>query len=523
MLLSPANEGEDMSERYTGGLEAGAGKPHGRTVPNPWLPADRRESRSQVPPELPVGLWQYCRALSGREWVAQVPPEPPLPDASGPPGTPSRPQTALPIRSARIDLVRIRSLPLSWAWSKIEKLPIGEWIGHPAVQRLSRALEARSWLAVLACLAAVYLSINFVLPQALSASFNTYLVQPLTWLYITAHAALCWKYGLAERPAPNRSLVGMAALAGTFQVGASIIAGLFSGFGRSPFSHRPLALVGNAAYVGTMLLGIETSRACLVIALGRRRPGLGLAVSSVLLTLLSIPAAKLHMLDSPRSGVQFFGQILLPALSQNVLASYLAFIGGPTASAAYIVVLRAFSWLSPILPDLEWIVATFVGTLAPGIGLLIIHNQFADPPVDASADEPTGDRSTTAWALVAGLVVILIWFNTGLLGIRPSLIASNSMSPKLLVGDIALVRDVSPDNVAVGDIIRFRQGDVYVIHRVVDIQSNGNQITFVTRGDANTDPDPPVPEAALAGRVVLAVPKIGWVSVAARRLLDGGT
>ncbi|CAG0982889.1 partial signal peptidase I, partial [Anaerolineae bacterium] len=110
-------------------------------------------------------------------------------------------------------------------------------------------------------------------------------------------------------------------------------------------------------------------------------------------------------------------------------------------------------------------------------------------------------------------------FNTGLFGVRPTLIASGSMVPRLDVGDVVITREVLAENVEVNDIIRFRQEGAHILHRVVDIQKDGSKITFITRGDANNTDDPPVLASALEGKVVLTVPKIGWVTIGIRQVI----
>ena len=217
-----------------------------------------------------------------------------------------------------------------------------------------------------------------------------------------------------------------------------------------------------------------------------------------------------------RSAVQLTGETLLPSLSENLLATYLALLGGPLVSIAYRGTLQAFEWLSPILPNLSWTVNAFLGTLIPALGLLAIHNQVAAQPASEVNDAPQSTGSVTAWVTVAVIAVLFLGFNTGMFGVRPSLIASGSMLPTLSVGDIVITKNVQPEEVAVGDIIRFRQEGVYTIHRVKAINESSHQYTFITRGDANNADDPPVLDANLAGKVILTVPKLGWVSIAAR-------
>jgi signal peptidase len=87
------------------------------------------------------------------------------------------------------------------------------------------------------------------------------------------------------------------------------------------------------------------------------------------------------------------------------------------------------------------------------------------------------------------------------------------MEPSMHTGDLAVVREVDPDNLAVGDIVRFTDGDVPIIHRIIEIEETGNGRVFVTQGDNNGSPDPPILEGQILGEVVFTIPEAGWVPI----------
>jgi signal peptidase len=88
------------------------------------------------------------------------------------------------------------------------------------------------------------------------------------------------------------------------------------------------------------------------------------------------------------------------------------------------------------------------------------------------------------------------------------------MSPALKLGDMVIASKVSPDVIREGDVIEFRQGEMMVIHRVIEIEESGGAKQFITKGDANSvaDMDPVSPEQ-VKGRVILNVPRLGWVTL----------
>jgi len=82
---------------------------------------------------------------------------------------------------------------------------------------------------------------------------------------------------------------------------------------------------------------------------------------------------------------------------------------------------------------------------------------------------------------------------------------------------MVIASKVTPDVIAERDIIVFQQGEMRVIHRVIDIEGSGGSRQFITKGDANDSPDmDPVSPAQVKGKVMFAVPKLGWVTLMLR-------
>ena len=91
-------------------------------------------------------------------------------------------------------------------------------------------------------------------------------------------------------------------------------------------------------------------------------------------------------------------------------------------------------------------------------------------------------------------------------GVGVSVVLSGSMEPTLSVGDLLIV--VESDHYEVDDVVVFREGyGSAVVHRITAI--DGTQIT--TKGDANNVADEPFSADLLCGKVVLAIPIIGYL------------
>ncbi len=112
-----------------------------------------------------------------------------------------------------------------------------------------------------------------------------------------------------------------------------------------------------------------------------------------------------------------------------------------------------------------------------------------------------------------------------LLGITPMVVVTDSMKPTISGGDMIIDRKTAPDDVREGDIISFfdptrSKRDVVITHRVVGIESVGDQIHYLTKGDANNAQDPvAVPASMLVGVYQKTIPVLGHVVLFMRTTL----
>lgn len=74
-------------------------------------------------------------------------------------------------------------------------------------------------------------------------------------------------------------------------------------------------------------------------------------------------------------------------------------------------------------------------------------------------------------------------------GIKSFVIVTKSMEPTIMTGDAIFVKQVSEDDVKVGDIISFKDGDSVNTHRIIEIVENNGVKRYKTKGDNNKRED----------------------------------
>jgi signal peptidase len=386
-------------------------------------------------------------------------------------------------------------------------------------------LKRFGWVLLSAWMLVVFLLSSFVIPGVFSPEVELYMAQPLLWLSMAGLAVwLRLREGEGLALLAKRDLILTGAMIGAIQVAVSVLLGVVLGFGNSPYSRQVLWVLLNLWYAGALLVGLETARWYLGVSAGRKSQALGFFLAWLLPLILMIPVGKYGQLAQTGSAFRAIGQTFLPGGAESLLAASLAMAGGPLASIAYRGVMLAFEWISPILPDLPWMAAAFVGVLVPVVGLLLTGQSDEPAPVkvEQTAKKPGSERaSVTSWLLVGMLAVGLIWFNTGALGVRPSLISGNSMNPALYPGDVVVTGEMQPQALQVGDVIRFPRDGIDVVHRIIAVEEQNGQYVFVTQGDNNNVADDPVPAELVQGKVIVTIPKIGWVGILFRQALAG--
>jgi signal peptidase len=107
-------------------------------------------------------------------------------------------------------------------------------------------------------------------------------------------------------------------------------------------------------------------------------------------------------------------------------------------------------------------------------------------------------------------------------------VISGSMEPNIHEGDLLFIMGVDAEEIKsgtaedkTGDVIVFDARWLWtgapqepIVHRVIGKYLDGDTWMFVTKGDANSLPDPePVPESNIIGVVVGRILYIGWVKI----------
>ncbi|KRE51289.1 signal peptidase I SipW [Paenibacillus sp. Soil522] len=135
-------------------------------------------------------------------------------------------------------------------------------------------------------------------------------------------------------------------------------------------------------------------------------------------------------------------------------------------------------------------------------------------------------NGTITTILVIALVLALFFVITSKLnGGKPKIagyeimtVLSGSMEPGIHTGSIIAIKpDIDKNGLAEGDVITYRSlenPNMLITHRILEVQKSGNEVQYLTKGDANDVEDPkPIPASYIVGQYAgFTVPYFGFIS-----------
>lgn len=364
----------------------------------------------------------------------------------------------------------------------------------------------------------VYLLTTLVVP-CIFRSETIFLVDVALWTTVIAATLLLSKHQQVKMWRTDKTILQFATLIATLQIFFVVFASFFMGFGKNANVWTISALAIYFPYLLVPFLAVELSRAYLTQTTGKHKPTLTLLLISLFYTLIATTMSRYASLTTPLAISKFLIETFTPTLAISLLATYFAYLGGFTANLTYMAIPAFFTWFSPILPNPSWTVQSMITVIATTIGFLILDKTVKPPSTKRIHRTLKKQKSQLPyWTGITLIGLVVVWSSTGLLGFTPTIIASGSMTPTLNPGDIAIIISVPSQTIKIGDIIQYYTADMTVIHRVIDTYRAGGTRWFITKGDANTEPDDPVNQNQVIGKSVFTIPQLGWVSVALKDL-----
>lgn len=377
---------------------------------------------------------------------------------------------------------------------------------------LDRRKSPRYAALVISVFLAAYLLNNFLFGPVITGFWGSYGLPALMWLVIVILVLGLPRSRTFGKLRERRLLRWLALICVFVGLLGDMLQGAMSGFGNSPYDRSLMGILINVVSLGAAVAGLEMLRSWAMNNFFTKRPGWGIGILSLLSTCFLMPFVRITNLSWNLGITSFIGSEFIPGLAQNALASYLVLLGGPAPAIIYRGGLAIMERILPVLPNAGWVSQTLLGVLAPVLGLILVRQIYGEERRIIRKSGPSDNM--LGWTATSLAAILILWFAMGVFSYYPRVIISGSMQPGINIGDIIIVHRVAGEQVNVNDIILFPLDDVKVSHRVVAVKDMENKRFFITKGDANKDPErDPLYEKKVLGKVVYVVPKMGWITI----------
>ncbi len=371
---------------------------------------------------------------------------------------------------------------------------------------------------VISILLFMYMLDNFAATSYLNGYTFTYIIKPMFWIVA---ATVIWQMPHIKSNAKlkhRKIIYSWASYFSLFYICITVFAGFFDGLGKSPYSHTPQGIITNFIFVSSALIGREFIRSYLVNSFTKKENYLVFIIISLLMTITNFSVNKYTDLKNLESIVKFTAQYFAPEFSHNLFATYFVYLGGPLTSIIYLGIIQGFYWFSPILPDLKWINTALIGVLCPIFSLMFFKSLYSKLTKEINKRQQE-QEGLFSWIFTSIISIGIIWFAVGVFPIYPSVIATGSMEPEIMPGDIILVKKITDideiNNLKINDVIQFQRDEILISHRIIEIKNDEKEgLLFRTKGDNNSVADSDlVKPQNIKGTIKYTIPKLGWLTL----------
>lgn len=264
-----------------------------------------------------------------------------------------------------------------------------------------------------------------------------------------------------------------------------LFSGLWFGFYKNPYFMKANTLLKVALPIALIIIATEIIR-CVFISQKNGFVSFITFVSCVVAE--SITASTIPEITSFNRFMDLVGLTLFPAILANIYYHYSAKRFGMLPNIAFRMIITLYVYFVPTTSSIPEALLSCLKMILPIIMLMLISAMYEKKKKKALKKK--GSKLSAVGTVIAVAVIILVamliscQFRFGAI-----VIATESMTGEINKGDMIIYERYDDQKIEEGQVIVFLEDDRRIIHRVVDIETVGGEVRYITKGDANEDND----------------------------------
>lgn len=291
------------------------------------------------------------------------------------------------------------------------------------------------------------------------------------------------------------------------------ILGLIIGYSYNVYSTSFIGILRNIVVIVVPLLFREEVRSRFLF-LNKKK--FGIFFITLLFIVLELFSSTFFTYSNNEELFINFFSVFLPIVLENILLTYLAFIGIRSTVYAYFIPMLISRYFIPITLDVDWFFALLFQLILVVVIFYVSFNEYLWKEKRIYSYK-TNKTNSVIYLFGVVLIVSFGLFVAGVFKYRPVAILTYSMEPIFTRGDAVIVEkldDEEKNKLKKGDIIQYQLDKTVVVHRIIKVKKEDNKKVYILKGDNNNAKDPkPVYMEQIMGKVLFSIPKVGYPSV----------
>lgn len=211
----------------------------------------------------------------------------------------------------------------------------------------------------------------------------------------------------------------------------------------------------------------------------------------------------------------FIALTLLPSISSNIAASYIAIKTGYKPNIIWLLITKMYVYFIPIVPNPNEYILSVIRFIFPLVIAYKVYKLFLKVK-DEEISRNYNKRKKGVLLFPTIVVIVIVYLTSGYFHYYAIAIASGSMNPEIKKGDVVIIEKISTnyDSINIGEVLAYKYNDMIIVHRIVNIVKEQDKYYFYTKGDANNEMDNiTITQDMVIGIVHYKVPYIGYPTV----------
>lgn len=325
----------------------------------------------------------------------------------------------------------------------------------------------------------------------------------------------------------KKATIALLVFASLFQALTFVILGLKLGFLSSSY-HIGLTHLIKIVIPTLLIIVLSEILRYQLIEKGRNSKLAIISITIFFIILDFIIGSSIYQLNTFKGWFEVVASVIFPSVVRNILLSYIAYHYGYKPNIVYRIIMELPIYYLPIVPDISEYLSSILNIIFPFVLLLYFISYTSNVEINSQEKEidnrASRKVSNIASAIVILFLIIFVCLISGIFKYYLLIVGSGSMHPNLEVGDMALVEKIKDyDKLKTGDVLVYKNGDKVILHRIVEIKKENDELIFKTKGDDNDAVDSwDVTEKEVIGKVNFRLQKIGYPTIWLNELFKGG-